>query len=72
MGKNVAFTFPIEEVETCMRKNTSEHIAFLASAAKRQRAEVKERNLPAANLRFFHDTKNQADHFMVSKSQKDR
>ena len=56
-GQEIALTLTVDELEICMRKDLPDQIAFLASAAKRQRAEVKERNLSAAELRLFHAAK---------------
>ena len=46
-----------DEITTCMRQGTAEQIAFLASTVKHQRAEVKERNLSAAELKLFNEPK---------------
>eukprot|EP00435_Cladocopium_sp_Y103_P060955 s399_g22.t1 len=56
-GQELALTLTVDEVETCRHKSIPEQIAYLASAAKRQRAEVKEKNLSAAELRLFSDAK---------------
>eukprot|EP00435_Cladocopium_sp_Y103_P063659 s40_g25.t1 len=56
-GQELALTLSTDDVETCMHKSPSEQIAFLASAAKRQRAEVKEKSLSAADLRLFNEAK---------------
>ena len=44
-GHEIQLALHLEEIETCMRQEIPEQIAFLASAAKRQRAEVKEKEL---------------------------
>ena len=41
-----------------MRQDVPEQIAFLASAAKRQRAEIKERDLSPSEIKLFQGAKN--------------
>ena len=41
-----------------MRQDVPEQIAFLASAAKRQRAEIKERDLSPSEMKLFQGAKN--------------
>lgn len=47
----------VQEVIECSQKETSNQIAFLASAAKKQKVEVKERDLNPEELKLFQGAK---------------
>ena len=64
-GQQIDLTLTLDDVSTCMRQNPAEQIAFLASAAKRQRAEVKERNLSAADFKALCRSKREGDQVMA-------
>lgn len=53
----VALTLEMDEVEQCLQKGYADQVSFLASAAKRQKVEVKERELSPAEQELFHQAK---------------
>ena len=53
VGYEIALTLEHHEIKHCSKINYDEQIAFLASAAKRQRAEVKEKNLSESDRQLF-------------------
>ncbi len=58
-GFEMAFVLSVTEVEQCMNKEQPEdQIAYLASAAKKQKVEVKEKDLTPAELELFLQAKN--------------
>ena len=57
IGCELILNLECEDVQSCLGKTALEQIAFLASAAKRQRAEVKERTLSPKELEQFHSAK---------------
>ena len=57
-GQEIEIALNVEELEACMRQDVPEQIAFLASAAKRQRAEIKERDLSPSEMKLFQGAKN--------------
>ena len=58
VGYEIALFLESHEIDHCSRINYEDQIAFLASAAKRQRAEVKEKNLSEADKQLFLSAKN--------------
>ena len=52
-GYEIALTLEHFEIEQCSKISYEDQIAFLASAAKRQRAEVKEKQLSEADRQLF-------------------
>eukprot|EP00434_Breviolum_minutum_P025492 symbB.v1.2.022525.t1/scaffold1944.1/size145740/2 len=52
-GYEMILFMDYDEVTDCSRKNFEDQIAFLASAAKRQRAEVKEKTLTPEDKKLF-------------------
>ena len=58
VGYEIALFLESHEIDHCSRINYEDQIAFLASAAKRQRAEVKEKNLSEADRKLFLGAKN--------------
>ena len=56
-GQTIEVALSVEEIHQCMKQQIPEQIAFLASAAKKQRAEVKEKNLTAHDLKLFQGAK---------------
>ena len=56
-GQEVEVALNVEEITHCMKQNFHEQVAFLASAAKKQRSEVKEKNLTREELKLFQGAK---------------
>jgi len=56
-GTELEIVLSIQEVIDCSQKEISTQIALLASAAKRQKVEVKERDLKSEELKLFQGAK---------------
>ena len=56
-GFEIQVALNVEEIESCMKQDLPEQTAFLASAAKKQRSEVKERDLSHEEMRLFQGAK---------------
>ena len=56
-GQEVEVALNVDEISHCMKQNVQEQVAFLASAAKKQRSEVKEKNLSKEELKLFQGAK---------------
>ena len=56
-GQEVEVALNVDEITHCMKQNFQEQVAFLASAAKKQRSEVKEKNLTSEELKLFQNAK---------------
>ena len=58
-GFEIALVMSASEIDQCLHKELyDEQVAFLASAAKRQKVEVKEKDLSPAELELFLQAKN--------------
>ena len=53
----VALVLDTDEIDQCIQKGHSDQVNFLASAAKRQKVEVKERELSPGEQDLFHQAK---------------
>ena len=56
-GYEMALTLDADEILQCSRQSDSEQIAFLASSAKKQRSEVKEKDLSPSEKTLFQAAK---------------
>eukprot|EP00435_Cladocopium_sp_Y103_P002384 s4317_g1.t1 len=56
-GHTIEVALSVDEISHCMKQDLPEQIAFLASAAKKQRSEVKEKNLSTNELKLFQGAK---------------